>query len=342
MHPLFKQIARHVVFPAIYALGLQRLLSAFSPHDKLILCYHGVEPGSSMPFNGRHISPENFERQLAYFKANFQTLSFSELFELYRRQQTPDRPAIALTFDDGYLNNYNHALPLLEQYEIPATFFVSGICLEQAGAPLWPDVIDLLRHYRAASGIQLDGMDFRPRKGIPFRLFERSSGISLIDYIKGLGVARREALMENLISRYDFYGLARKHGIDYWRLMDQQQLQALAASPWAEIGSHAHRHYNLANIAPADAQYELTHSKALLENALQREITCLAFPDGNYNAEVKSMSLQAGYRYLAAVNYLLPEDKDDPHILPRENISGTTNYYSQIIHLHYQMPRLGF
>ena len=124
--------------------------------------------------------------------------------------------------------------------------------------------------------------------------------------------------------------------------MNRSQVQALSASPWAEIGSHAHRHFNLANITPEEAKYELEISKSLLEDAIQKEVDTLAFPDGNYNAEVKAMSKEVGYNCLGALTYRLPDDFKDPYILPRENISGGTNYYSQIFHMHQQMPVVGF
>lgn len=341
MHQIVQNIARHLVFPAMYSLGLQRVLSAFSSHDKLILCYHGVAHASSLPYNGRHLPADTFERHLRYFKRNFHTVTFSELFRLYQEDASPSKPTLALTFDDGYLNNLTHALPLLEQYEIPATFFVSTICLEAPSAVLWPDVIDVLRVGLGSRGIQIGPLDFQPRPGLPFRLYERGSGQSLYDYVKQLGVGERDKVLSELKQTYAFDELVEARNARYWQLMNREQVQQLAASPWAEIGSHAHRHYNLANIPAQDARYELTHSKALLEDLLQSPIHTLAFPDGNYNAEVKALAKEAGYDCLGALKYRLPDDKADPHILSRENISGTTNYYSQIIHLHQQMPKVG-
>ncbi|GEM_PF-450019 len=341
MASIFKQIARHIVFPAVYATGLQHLLSAFSPHDKLVLCYHGVDISSSLPYNGRHISRENFERHLIYFKRHFNTVSFSEMFELYQEDATPDRPTLALTFDDGYLNNYQHALPLLEQYEIPATFFISTFALEKNGAIVWQDVIDILRESKKEKGLQVAGLDFRPRNGDLFHLYERQSGQKLIEYIDKLENEARIRLIDEIKTQYSFEDIVRKGQINYWKLMTKPQLQALSASPWAEVGSHSHQHLKLDEIAPELARRELAYAKQLLTETIQKEVSGLAFPNGRYNQEVKDMSKALGYRHLAAINYLLAEDKNDPDILPRENVSGTTNYYSQIIHIHQQIPKVG-
>lgn len=341
MHPLIRKVARNIVLPAAYGLGLQHLLSAFSSHDKLILCYHGVDVKSSLPYNGRHITRENFERHLRYFKRHFNTVTFSELFRLYREDATPSRPTLALTFDDGYLNNFQHALPLLEQYEIPVTFFVSSICMEDPDFVLWPDVIDVLRVGRGAKGIQFEDYNFLPSSQNAFRLYDVHSGTTLYDVMKGMGPESRKNTLDELKAKYHFEKMVEADKAYYWQLMNREQLQTLAASPWAEVGSHTHRHFNLANIDVEDARFELEISKKILQEVVQKEVDTLAFPDGNYNAEVKALSKAAGYKCLGALRYRLPDDPDDPFILPRENVSGTTNYYSQIIHMHQQMSIVG-
>lgn len=93
-----------------------------------VLMYHKIPDA---PLKTRHrifVTKDNFERHLAFFKRKgFQTLSFSDLKEFRDQKrdfsQFPRKPLL-LTFDDGYLNNLENAVPLLEKYGFKATFFM--------------------------------------------------------------------------------------------------------------------------------------------------------------------------------------------------------------------------
>ena len=88
-----------------------------------ILTYHRVaEPGSS-PF-GLSVSPAHFEAHLAYLSTRCRVMP---LLEMARRLACDDLPprSVAVTFDDGYVDNLRNARPLLERYEVPGTVFVA-------------------------------------------------------------------------------------------------------------------------------------------------------------------------------------------------------------------------
>ena len=83
--------------------------------------YHGVRTGQ-LRINGRHITAKHFEKQLQYFKRKFSVVPLDQLCEMKFAGVVPEKHAIALTFDDGFVNNLTVALPLLEKYGLPATF----------------------------------------------------------------------------------------------------------------------------------------------------------------------------------------------------------------------------
>jgi len=83
-----------------------------------ILMYHSVEPGEA---SGMNVPPDHFERQLRYLReGGFQGLTLSELAAREDRFKT-----VAITFDDGFRNNFTHAWPLLQRYGFRATIFLS-------------------------------------------------------------------------------------------------------------------------------------------------------------------------------------------------------------------------
>ena len=87
-----------------------------------VLCYHSV---NSVPNpESDPMTPECFERHLAYLNAHHTVVSFASLIDALceGRRLPPD--AVAITFDDGYRDNYEVVYPLLKKYETPATMFV--------------------------------------------------------------------------------------------------------------------------------------------------------------------------------------------------------------------------
>ncbi|MFA5743032.1 MAG: polysaccharide deacetylase family protein [Candidatus Paceibacterota bacterium] len=100
---------------------LKRLLAKFYfPLDKLlksgprfsVLMYHSINP--NYPWS---VSPQNFEDQIKYLSSNYHIASLSDL-----RGFADD--SIAITFDDGYEDNFYYAFPILKKYNCPATFFI--------------------------------------------------------------------------------------------------------------------------------------------------------------------------------------------------------------------------
>ncbi len=90
-----------------------------------MLCYHAVHP--TKPFAS--VTPAQFEQHLAWLKAHCDVIPFEETLAA-ARTRTSTRPAVALTFDDGYADNYEHAFPLLQQHGLSATFFLTLGLLE--------------------------------------------------------------------------------------------------------------------------------------------------------------------------------------------------------------------
>ena len=85
--------------------------------------------------NAIAVSPTNFRAQIDYLKKNFPIVRFEENWD------TVQKPAIAITFDDGYADNLTEALPILREAEVPATFFISTEHLG-VGGEFWWDALE--------------------------------------------------------------------------------------------------------------------------------------------------------------------------------------------------------
>lgn len=89
-----------------------------------VLVFHGVTPDE--PEDGVTISPTRFRAILRMLRARYDVLAMSELVERLERRSGFSGREVVITFDDGYLNNFEHAVPLLLEHELPACFFLTA------------------------------------------------------------------------------------------------------------------------------------------------------------------------------------------------------------------------
>jgi len=97
----------------------------------IILCYHSVHP--KRPFG---VTPEGFERHLTWLKAYCDLVGFTDVVSLATQAGRLKRHAVAITFDDGYRDNYEFAFPLLQRHRVLATFFLTAGYLERDPAAM--------------------------------------------------------------------------------------------------------------------------------------------------------------------------------------------------------------
>jgi peptidoglycan/xylan/chitin deacetylase (PgdA/CDA1 family) len=103
----------------------RRLTAAASARRVVVLCYHSVHPSSA----ASSATPQLFLRHLAWLHEHYDVIPFRQA--LAATQRKTNRPAVSITFDDGFADNYEYAYPLLRRYRIPATFFLTAGFLDR-------------------------------------------------------------------------------------------------------------------------------------------------------------------------------------------------------------------
>ena len=106
-----------------------------------VLAYHKIDlPTADVKIRGAFTAPRRFARQLKYLRnAGFTFYTAAELMTFYRQNEVFPRRSICLTFDDGWLDNYTNAFPILRQYGAKATIFLVPSCLDKISAKVVPD-----------------------------------------------------------------------------------------------------------------------------------------------------------------------------------------------------------
>jgi peptidoglycan/xylan/chitin deacetylase (PgdA/CDA1 family) len=288
---------------------LKYLLNMVDPPVN-VLVYHRVATLESDP-EMLAVTPENFYKQMQYLKDTFPIVRFEEDWT------KTAKPAVAITFDDGYADNALEALPILDSVGVPATFFVSTGTIG-TGREFW---------WHELERIILRGRSFTPS----FTLSDSRFGRTWPTYSKR---ERQEfyhgiiSLMNNIdagrrndwLSQIRSWARTEESTADAHRTMTVDELRQLAESRWVTIGAHTVTHTRLSSI-PQDAQHEeIVASKQQLEMWLSQEIKTFSYPFGrkcDYTKE--SMTLCKGVGFTkAAANFPGQAHRwTDPYQIPR-------------------------
>jgi len=257
----------------------------------LILGYHRIAADEWDPFD-LCVSPQNFEQQLEVLRARAHPLPLSRMVEGLATGELPPR-AVAVTFDDGYLDNLEAALPRLLAAEVPATVFsITGL----AGKESWWDELARLLE---PGGDEPVSARRRLVQGMGRELMRRDP-------------AARRGVLDDLSQKLDSSSAAPRH-----RAMNAEQLSRLSAHASIEIGSHTITHPWLNEIAATDAREEILESKRQLERQLDRTVDAFSYPNGAAPREVQRMVREAGYRYACTSPPDTLHRRTDPWLLPR-------------------------
>lgn len=334
---LIKTIARNYVFPFLTQTGLVKVIASNASGNRIIVMFHGVVKQTDFELSVNHISCIDFERQIKYYSENFKIVSLSDIFNSWHEGDVKER-LMAITFDDGYENNYTNAFPILQKYQAPATIFVVTKILESLDYVLWYDLIDLVK--------QKVSIDFFKSKAHLLAEHRREiiansvNWNQLKDGMKKLDTKEKELILQ----RHDpqIIQTLCQGNKEYRNVLNKNQMLEMIESGLVEIGSHTHNHPNLDQISIEEAKIEIEYSKKLIEQTLNYKVKSVAFPDGAYNESVKELCLDAGFKNLLAVDYKLPSDQSDISILPRYCVSNTTTVESNIVQIYNSFRKKGF
>lgn len=312
-----------------YALGLDQALYKSPPAHSAIIMYHNVLPQLRTDVNIRNISTDDFRKQLRYFKKRFDVVPLSSFFN------NPVAPnSLAITFDDGLINNLRHALPIIEEEKVPVTFFVSTPWLS-GQSMLWPDALSVLLH-QVPYEVEFEKLIYKRVSPMQFRneLTGQHIQHALLDALP----LQIENFIDALSSKLNLDAEQKQLWEDLCRVMKGEEIKTMAQSQWVEIGSHCVTHHNLLKLSDDKVKEELVDSKNYLEKVTGYKVNSIAYPFGLYNARIKALAHEVGYAQQLAVNYLLPEDKADNTIHNRLGLYSDRSSVEQL-HLVNQFVR---
>lgn len=271
------------------------LLSPAGARGRLtILTLHRVLPQADDIFPGE-VDASRFREILGWLKDWAHVMPLDEAAERLARGSLPAR-ACVLTFDDGYEDNVSVALPILQEFGMPATFFIATGFLGQGR--MWNDrIIEAVRH------APLGALDLSPATGDErsrFQIGDAASRRQAIDALLGAIKYRPPEERLHCVAQVEtLCGGAHDQAL----MMGDAGIRQLRAAGM-QIGAHTVNHPILATLDAAGMRREIGDSKAYLEAVLGEPVRLFAYPNGkpgqDYNADSVAQVKNLGF--LAAVS----------------------------------------
>ena len=249
----------------------------------LILFYHRINM-FERDYHQLCVSPENFRDQIQYLKEHYMLVRFEEDWNQL------DSDAVVITFDDGYLDNLQFALPILEELQVPATIFVSTGTMEQAKELWWDELEYLLLNGSHLPGyFQLEDSEFGYRWNTGTFEYRENCYRSIHHLMKNfVDPNKREEWMEQLWRWRGLERKARKENLT----VSEDECRILARSKMISIGAHTVNHPSLAVLNRAEQEKEIASSIDRLSDILGEQIILFSYPFGSYGANYNEDSIE--------------------------------------------------
>ncbi len=307
---------KHLVFRAGLSIlgttGTAQAMARWTRGLGAILMFHHVRPSQPKAFDPHRIleiTPEFLHDVLERVRyRGYDIIPIDAMADRISHPR-PGKPFVVLTFDDGYRDNAEHALPVLRKHNAPFTVFATT-GFADGGAPLW----------------WLD-LEDAVERGLPGRAPKNVSDDPARVFGEVYADLRPRATLQQEIAR-----LTADAGIDgpartrrlclHW-----DGLRAIAAEPLCTIGAHTLTHPLLGTQDDATARREMAQSKAILEDKLQLQVRHLAYPVGDPLAAGQrefAMADEIGFETAVTTRpgVLFADHGAHLHALPRLSVNG--------------------
>jgi peptidoglycan/xylan/chitin deacetylase (PgdA/CDA1 family) len=312
---------KRFVFSALKALKTDSLWRFFNRKRVLILAYHGItarnfgiQPWILFPL-------ESFEGQISFLKKHYSVITLERAVTAIRDgEQLPDNTAV-VTFDDGYRNNLTMALPVLKNYGVPATVFLTaGYIGTNRILPLDRAYL-IIAHARQRKPLVMEEIGLGP-------LYFDSDESIAASYLAAVAALKRYPTQIQ-IKYLDV--MEGKLDPDYrqnevhkeFQLLSWEEARKLVESRIIEVGAHTLSHEILSNVSEDEVEKEIVASKSMIELNLSKPVNSFAYPNGtksDFNESHIRQLKDGGFACSLTTIAKLNKHGDNPYTLGRISV----------------------
>ena len=277
-----------------------------------IIMFHRVHPLFKENFDDPNfslgISPELFDQIIEYLSQNYEIVDTNDLVNL--KPFRSGKLKVVITFDDGYMDNYEYALPILKKYNVPATFY---ICTRFINGESWTWWYDLWEFIKTENKIKLNNKYYYGEVD----LVGYNKKIKAFNYISNLF---KKLPYADQLELFRSFNNNFKQNSNPGLFMTWDILKKMSLNKLVTIGAHTENHISLSSVSIEESKKEILNSKIKLENELKKDIKHFAFPFGD-----KSDFTKRETKFLQSVGF-------------NSAVTTIPIYYSIID--HFEVPRV--
>ncbi|MEJ6121142.1 polysaccharide deacetylase family protein [Vibrio sp. 2-Bac 85] len=291
---------------------------------------HGVmapHPQTSWLPLREQLSPNGLKRTLNILSQYYQFITIEQCVDMLEGKVPNIKNALLITFDDGYRNNIDYALPICNEFGIKPVLFVATGHLDST-LPFWFDRLDYALQQNMGELISFEYQGNKycfdatslPALKASYQKFRDDCKYAFTDDIDMNQLFN--ALSEMLESRS---GKALRDICvedDWSGIVSWEQLKDAVKLNLLDVGSHTVDHWRLDSLSEAQIIVQLQQSKVRIEDELSTQCHYFCYPNGNYNKQAISLVKNSGYKAAFSTDVGLCQSKDDLMTLKRFNFSS--------------------
>jgi peptidoglycan/xylan/chitin deacetylase (PgdA/CDA1 family) len=276
--------------------GASLLLSQFPARDSLVvLNYHRIGNADDDQFDPGVFAAtaDQLDHQISYLKRHVSLVTLEEALAFVdgNRKEKARRCRVLITFDDGYLDNYTTAFPILRSHGVQGVFFVATGMVGSCLVPWWDHIAYLVKTARRRAfslrypdnlAVDIDRNGLAESLQAILKLYKRPENADPARFLRELAEEARGEDPPTTLRRFLSWDEAR------------EMIRGGMA-----IGSHTHSHHVLSQLEPERQLEELSRSRAILKEQLGINADVLAYPVGgkaSFTGQTQALARDAGYR----------------------------------------------
>lgn len=269
---------KSILFNVFSGLGIWKLIANRATMPR-ILMYHRLTDSNIIP----GISSDKFEAQLQHLCKYYDVVSIDEIISDIKSNEINDKK-VALTFDDGYIDFYEKAWPLLKKYNVPATVYITTEFIDKRQW-MWPDKVRVMLNKTAQ--VKVDAPTIG-QLNLNEKDFEKNWHL-ISDHCLSLKEPERNRFLLELAEILEV--AIGDHPPINFSALTWEQLRIMR-DEGLNIGSHTVTHPILTNISHEQLSFELSQSKKVIEQKLDIEVKGVCYPNG-MPSDVSSVVVEA-------------------------------------------------
>jgi peptidoglycan/xylan/chitin deacetylase (PgdA/CDA1 family) len=303
-----KALVRSSILPAA---------SRFFAPAAAILAYHSVveDPQLTDYILGSSRARAHFERHIETLARKFSPVTIDDVAEFAKAGKRLPPRAVAVTFDDGFADNYEVALPILSRYGVPATFYIMVEAVENGTLPWYCRIRFAFNTTKKSAWTYA-----QTNRTYPLTTPEERRAAMPVAWDRGAALAGKaqQEFVEGIERALEIDPLAAKakHGL----MMDWEQVRSLSKAGHT-IGGHTLSHPNVAQVSVDEARSEIAGCRQRLEERLGAPVEHFSYPHPALNPHWSSLTLgitrEAGFKSAVLTTYGSVRSGDDPLALKR-------------------------